>query len=303
MLLRATSLAVVFGALASAVAAASVWPVSDITLSISDKTRVQTKEHKLNYPTALNEPVLAQAGEIIKLSFKVGDHNGKKAVPHQAMIRFQSQDEHSDSILVPGTVSKSSGRGRVEIDLGSSITDERFKYDTRQYSMELLIGGFVQDLESYKYELGTIKIEAPTSNPAVRPARVSYTAQPEIHHQFRPDQKLINVFVSGTFTVLVLLPWLVLAFLWSKLNIRFEPLRALGQNPVDVFMALLFLVSLFSIETTLYSYWVGVTLFPTLQQLGVWSVIAAISGRSVLSAVQKRRLQRTGGDSGAKKEM
>ncbi|KAG0251815.1 hypothetical protein DFQ27_008508 [Actinomortierella ambigua] len=303
MLLRATSLAVVVGALASAVTAASLWPVNDITLSILDKARSQTKELHLDYPTALSTPVLAQAGEVVKLSFKIGEHNGKKALPHQAMIRFQSKDEYADSIMVVGSVSKSSGRGRIEIDLASSTADERFKYNTRQYNMELLIGGYIQDLDSFKYDLGTIEIEAPASNPAIRPARVAYTAQPEIHHQFRPDQKLINVVVSGTFTALVLAPWLILALLWSRLNIRFEPLRALAQNPKDIFMALLFMVSLFSIETTLYSYWVGVTLFPTLQQLGVWSVVAAVSGRSALSALQKRRLQRTGGDSGAKKEL
>ncbi|KAG0222274.1 hypothetical protein BGW41_006085, partial [Actinomortierella wolfii] len=115
MLLRPSSLAVFIGALATAVAAASTWPVNDITLSITDKARVGTSEHKLAYPNALSEPVRAQAGDVLKLTFKVGEHDGKKALPHQAMIRFQSQDEYADSITIGGSVSKSSGRGRVEI--------------------------------------------------------------------------------------------------------------------------------------------------------------------------------------------
>lgn len=80
---------------------------------------------------------------------------------------------------------------------------------------------------------------------------------------------------------------------WSQLGIKFEPLKALAQNPVDLIMALIFFGSLAGIEYVFYSYWTHVTLFPVLQYLGVLSVVAIASGRSVLSAVQTRRLKRT----------
>ena len=69
--------------------------------------------------------------------------------------------------------------------------------------MAFLVGGNKVD-EPFKYTLGNIEIQGPSSNPSVRPSVVEYTAMPEIYHQFRPDQKLINTLVSGLFTVLVL---------------------------------------------------------------------------------------------------
>jgi len=62
-----------------------------------------------------------------------------------------------------------------------------------------------------------------------------------------------------------------------------------------------FFGSLAGIEYVFYSYWTHVTLFPVLQYLGVLSLVAVVSGRSVLSAVQIRRIQRTSGS--AKKEL
>ena len=78
---------------------------------------------------------------------------------------------------------------------------------------------------------------------------------------------------------------------------RFEPLKALAHRPLDLITALLFVGSLAGIEFVFYSYWTHVTLFPVLQYVGVLSVIALVSGRSVLSVVQERRLQRSSTES------
>lgn len=87
--------------------------------------------------------------------------------------------------------------------------------------MTLLVGG-PQVEESLQYALGEIEVREPTSNPPVRAARVQYQAQPEIHHQFRPDQKLINVAISGFFSLLVLSPFAVLIGLVSFVALSFH---------------------------------------------------------------------------------
>ena len=85
------------------------------------------------------------------------------------------------------------------------------------------------------------------------------------------------------------------------MGIKFEPLKALVQRPLDLVAGVVFFSSLAAIEFVFYSYWTHVTLFPVLQYLGVLSLVAFVSGRSVLSSVQTRRLQRTQGSS--KKEL
>ncbi|KAK3839032.1 MAG: Dolichyl-diphosphooligosaccharide--protein glycosyltransferase subunit Swp1 [Linnemannia gamsii] len=271
---------------------AESWKVQDINLILAAPGGAKKAEHKLEYPYAI-EDLAADSSDVLKFSFKIEN----KEKPHQAMVVFQSQDEFQDEIMVAASV-KSSGKGRF--DLNFNKANAKFRYGTRKYSMTFLVGGPKID-EPYKYNLGHIQVEGPSSNPATRPARLHYQAQPEIHHQFHPDQKLINTAISGLFTILVLTPFAALFFLWSKLGIKFEPLQAMASKPFDLITAVTFFGSLAGIEFVFYSYWTHVTLFPVLQALGVLSVVAFISGRYVLSAVQTRRLQRTAGS--AKKEL
>ncbi|KAF9978298.1 proteasome regulatory particle base subunit [Modicella reniformis] len=246
---------------------------------------------RLEYPYAVDN-LSAEATDSLKFSFKI--QNSER--PHQAMVVFQSQDDYQDEVMVAAPV-KSSGKGRFELNFARA--DSRFRYGTRTYSMTFLVGGLTID-EPFKYMLGQIEIKGP-SNPATRPERVGYKSQPEIHHQFRPDQRLISQAISGAFTFLVLTPFAVLFFLWSRLGIKFEPLRALASRPLDLIASLVFFGSLTGIEYVFYLYWSHITLFPVLQYLGVLSLVAIVSGRSTLSAVQARRLQRTVGS--AKKEL
>ncbi|KAG0200320.1 hypothetical protein BGX28_006579 [Mortierella sp. GBA30] len=271
---------------------AESWKVNDINLSLISKDGGKKEERTLEYPHAAKD-ITAESTDSLKFSFKIEN----KERPHQAMILFKSQDDYQDEVMVAASV-KSSGKGRFDLNFAKS--DPKFKYGTRKYSMTFLVGGPKID-EPFKYNLGSIEVKGPSTNPSVRPSRIEYEAQPEIHHQFRPDQKLINTAVSGLFTLLVLTPFAVLFFLWRQLDIKFEPLKALAQKPLDLVSATVFFGSLAGIEYVFYSYWTHVTLFPVLQYLGVLSVVAAISGRSVLSTVQTRRIQRTAAS--AKKEL
>ncbi|KAG0295549.1 hypothetical protein BGZ96_011499 [Linnemannia gamsii] len=271
---------------------AESWKVQDINIIISAPGGNKKAEHKLEYPYAVQD-LTANPTDVLKFSFKIDN----KEKPHQAMVVFQSQDEFQDEIMVAASV-KSSGKGRF--DLNFNKADAKFKYGTRKYAMTFLVGGPKID-EPYKYTLGNIEVKGPSSNPASRPARLLYQAQPEIHHQFRADQKLINTAISGLFTFLVLTPFAVLFILWSKLGVKFEPLQAMAAKPFDLINAVVFFGSIAGMEFVFYNYWTHVTLFPVLQALGGLTVVAFISGRYVLSAVQTRRLQRTAGS--AKKEL
>ncbi|KAG0036823.1 hypothetical protein BGZ82_003657 [Podila clonocystis] len=271
-------------AILSATAGPTSWKVEDIHLSIIAKDGTKKQEHTLEYPYAI-ENVSAGPTDSLKFSFKV--LNTER--PHQAMLIFQSQDEHADEVMVATSV-KSSGKGRVELNFARA--SPKFKYGTRKYSMTFLMGGPKVD-EPFRYTLGHIQIEGPDTNPPVRPVQADYKSLPEIAHQFRPEQKLINRAVSSLFSLLALAPFAVLFGLWSQLGLRFEPLKALAHRPMDLITAVVFFGSLIGIELVFYSYWTHVTLFPVLQYVGVLTIIALVSGRSVLSVVQERRLQRS----------
>ncbi|KAG0335620.1 hypothetical protein BG004_008383, partial [Podila humilis] len=190
-------------ALATVVAGSSSWQVADINLSVVARDGTKKAEHTLVYPKAISESLTAGATDHLKLSFKLEN----KERPHQAMIRFESKDANADQIMVAASVKKASGKGRFELDFAKS--NKKFQYGTRKYDMTLLIGGPAVE-ESLQYPLGEIEVQGPTTNPKIRPSRVEYQSQKEIHHQFRADQKLINVAISGFFSLLVLAPFVVL---------------------------------------------------------------------------------------------
>ncbi|KAK3812217.1 MAG: Oligosaccharyltransferase subunit Ribophorin II-domain-containing protein [Benniella sp.] len=263
---------------------AEPWKVSGITVQLLSGNGVKKTEQTLEHPHEVSG-LSAEPTDTFKFLYKI--ENSER--PHQAMILFQSQDEYKDEVMVATSI-KSSGKGRLELNFARA--DPKFRYGTRSYSMTLLIGG-PKVKEPLRYTFGQIEVKGPIINPAKRPKRIEYKAQPEIHHQFRPDQKLIDQSISGAFTILVLTPFLVLFTLWSLLGIRFEPLRAMLSRPLDLITSLVFFGSLAGIEYVFYLYWTHVTLFPVLQYLGALSVVAFFSGRSALSAVQVRRLQRT----------
>ncbi|KAG0088181.1 hypothetical protein BGZ93_003475 [Podila epicladia] len=271
-------------AILSTSASPTSWKVDDIHLSIIAKDGTKKQEYTLEYPYAI-EHVSAGPTDSLKFSFKV--LNTER--PHQAMLIFQSQDEHADEVMVATSV-KSSGKGRVELNFARA--SPKFRYGTRKYSMTFLMGGPKID-QPFRYTLGHIQVEGPDINPPVRLDRLDYKSLPAIAHQFRPEQKLINRAVSGLFSILALAPFAVLFGLWSQLGLRFEPLKAMAHRPVDFITAMVFFGSLVGIELVFYSYWTHVTLFPVLQYVGALSVIALVSGRSVLSVVQERRLQRS----------
>lgn len=59
-------------------------------------------------------------------------------------------------------------------------------------------------------------LHVPTSHPApVHPDEPSFHPLPEIHHAFRPEEKLPPRIMSAFFSLLVLAPWVVLLGLVS----------------------------------------------------------------------------------------
>jgi hypothetical protein len=63
----------------------------------------------------------------------------------------------------------------------------------------------VKDDDKLEYFIGTIQIKN-----AKEVADEQFSAKPEIGHQFRPDEKTANPFISNLFTILTLSPWLFL---------------------------------------------------------------------------------------------
>jgi hypothetical protein len=74
------------------------------------------------------------------------------------------------------------------------------------YSMEIILGSFSHS-HPLRYRLGTLSIDGVVASSR---SAVVYGPLPEIHHVFRDDERTPPVWISYAFTLMVLIPWIIL---------------------------------------------------------------------------------------------
>ena len=121
---------------------------------------------------------------------------------------------------------------------------------------------------------------------------------PEITHQMRPPAKRASPVMSGTFTILTILPLLVLivTLLQLKLNLsRLQSILSIG-----------FVVSLFAVFLFYAAYWFaveGVSFYDTIRYICLLLPITWVTGRYALLSVQSLRTKPASHGSSDKKDL
>ncbi|KAF7725719.1 hypothetical protein EC973_009437 [Apophysomyces ossiformis] len=115
--------------------------------------------------------------------------------------------------------------------------------------------------------------------------------QPEIHHAFRPEERMPPAWFSQLFAIVVLTPWLILTAGWFSLGLTpFKVLSELKTGSANRAISVLaFLGSLIAVEYLFYLYWTKLNLFQTLGYLAPLSVLVYATGQRALTQVQIRR--------------
>ncbi|KAI1299206.1 Dolichyl-diphosphooligosaccharide--protein glycosyltransferase subunit 2 [Halotydeus destructor] len=130
--------------------------------------------------------------------------------------------------------------------------------------------------------LVSVSLAAQASNLNSETLRAHYGPKPEIVHQFRQPDKRPPQAVSDTFTALTALPLLVLFVLWAKIGVNLNDLHV-------SLSALVFHSSLAAIFGLYVMFWIRLNMFTTVKCLLGISIVALISGRSLLRALNSKR--------------
>ncbi|KAH8549491.1 Oligosaccharyltransferase subunit Ribophorin II-domain-containing protein [Umbelopsis sp. PMI_123] len=119
--------------------------------------------------------------------------------------------------------------------------------------------------------------------------------QPEIVHQFRPQEKMPSKIVSQFASLLVLAPWIALLAGWAQLG--YTPAKVISniqkESMTSTLSILSFLGTLVAIEFLFFSYWTHLNLFQTLGYLSILSLAAFFTGQRALTVVQQKRIRHT----------
>uniref|UniRef100_A0A1D1XVI8 Ribophorin II n=1 Tax=Anthurium amnicola TaxID=1678845 RepID=A0A1D1XVI8_9ARAE len=256
--------------------------ITDMKLAVTTSDSVRKLTESITYPSSLDKPIELAQGDNLKVIFSIHDKETKKGIqPHQSMLILSSKQA---GIQIPIIVTvREKGKARAELNMKSAPKD--LLSSPGNYSLSLIIGTFSHN-NPINYHIGTVIIDIPYT-PSV-PVPVKYGPKPEIYHTFKPDQKLPSIYISYTFMMIVLSPWLFLIGAWIHLGVN---VSFLTSEPGSLPAIISFLFTLLAIEILFYNYWIHLNIFQTLSWLSGLSILAFLLGQKALSDVQGWRLK------------
>lgn len=243
--------------------------VADADQSTAPKTT------KATYPQKLAKTLEADHHHKVVVKFALKDKaSGEKVKVHQAFVRLAS----GDSEIV--YVAEADANSQYKFDLDVSAKAKEFGSKSGTYGVHLVIGDAVIS-NPMSWHLADLKLTfQDASSPVVESKKDK--VKPEIRHLFREPEKRPPAVVSNAFTVLCLLPFLVMIVCWMKLGVN------ISSFPFSV-AALGFHVGLGAIFALYYYFWVQLDMFTTLKYLIMAGVVTFLCGNSMLVKIAEKR--------------
>lgn len=145
------------------------------------------------------------ATDTLKVTFQVVDkESGEGTQPHQTFLRFYDATTDEEGIQ-PIRVTQG-GKAKLELNMARPPLSLPPTGDA-PLQVTLYIGQ--PNFSPIAVELFDLHVPHSQPPPA-HPDEASFHLLPEIHHTFRPDQKLPYKLVSAVFSGLVIAPWFLL---------------------------------------------------------------------------------------------
>ncbi|KAF9445729.1 oligosaccharyl transferase delta subunit [Macrolepiota fuliginosa MF-IS2] len=246
---------------------------------VLNKKGEQTRSEPISLTQKSKSPVALNTTDTLKITFQVIDKDsGDGFQPHQTFLRFYDATTGEEGIqpirVTPG------GKAKFQLDVARPPNSLPPTGDA-----PLAVSLFIGKPEYSPVVAELFDLHVPHSQPApVHPDEASFHPLPEIHHAFRPDQKLPPKFVSAVFSALVIAPWAILLGLWSQVSPRLT--HAFSPSILS------FIASLGAYEVLIFYYWVNLTLGQVLLYGGILAVVTLFTGKYALRSIATRRVNK-----------
>lgn len=208
----------------------------------------------------------------IFMKFSLRDQNAKTTLlAHQTFVQFINRENGQEVVFVAEP--DSSNVYRFDLDLFTKAKE--FSYMSEIYDIYLIVGDAVIK-NPFMWKMGQVNIAFPVNPSPVKPTENPYLPKPEIKHLFREKEKRPSSFVSNTFSVLCLIPLLLLLILWIKLGVN------LSNFPCSLY-APAFHLGLLGIFSLFICFWLHLNMFSTLLYLLGLGAFTFLSGHKLLN--------------------
>ncbi|KAF8068876.1 oligosaccharyl transferase delta subunit [Lyophyllum atratum] len=266
-------------ALLVAGAQAAVLTLQSPRFTVSSSTGSQVRSEPLSLVQPASTPVTLAKDDVLKITFQVVEkESGNGVKPHQTFLRFYDEKSGEEGIQ-PVRVT-AGGKAKFELNMARPPLSLPPTSDA-PLQVSLLIGAPTHS----PLAVSLFDLIVPASHPApVHATEASFHPLPEIHHTFRPEQKLPPKPISAVFSAVVLAPWIILLGMWSQVAPRVPHLFSASILP--------FTLTLGAFEALLVWYWVDLKLGQVLSYGGVLGLVTIFAGRRALSKIGDHRVGR-----------
>ncbi|XP_022088754.1 dolichyl-diphosphooligosaccharide--protein glycosyltransferase subunit 2-like [Acanthaster planci] len=254
--------------------------VDNMEISVIDKDQsITAKTVKVVHPRKVDKGLEADHHQSVVLKFNLKDKAGQPLSVHQAFVRLSNIKTKQEVIFTAD--SDASMMYKFSLDVAESGR-EYFNQQSDKYTLDLIIGDAII-MNPFSWNLADVTLKFPEQEDTKPAGQARYAELPEIKHMFRVPEKRPPTAVSTTFTVLCLVPLLILIILWLKLGANVKGFTfSIG--------AIGFHLGLGAILGLFYCYWVYLNMFQTLQYLGLLGIFTFLTGNRLLSSIaQKKR--------------
>ncbi|KAH7727942.1 Dolichyl-diphosphooligosaccharide--protein glycosyltransferase subunit 2 [Aphelenchoides avenae] len=224
----------------------------------------------------LKEVPRVDSHQKVQLKFAVKDAQNAGITVHQAFVALVHKDTQREVIYV-AEPAKETKLYTFELDMSTNAKD--FAGVNGQYALRLILGdASVTNPVDWNFADISVVVPEEPAQPVKKSQQIIYNKLPEITHQFREQETRPPVIVSDVFSVVCLLPALLLFVLWLRVGINF------GNIQISLW-ALGFHVGLAAIFGLYFLFWLKLNMFATLKYLALVGVPTFVCGHRLLHGI------------------
>jgi len=234
---------------------------------------------KLEYPNSISSPLEADSQQRLGIKFQLKDKIvGDLMSAQQTFVQLFNVETKQEIVFI----AESDSSLTYKIDLNLQTRAKDLNYMNGLYDISLIIGDAVIS-NPIQWKIAKIRLQLSSQQSSPPEERVSpFSPKPEIKHLFREQEKRPPLVVSNAFSVLVLVPVLILFGLWFKIGLNFSGF------PLTL-SALIFHSGLALIFGLYICFFIKLDMFQTCKYLAALGVITFLSGHSLLRRLAKNK--------------
>uniref|UniRef100_A0A915JYJ6 Dolichyl-diphosphooligosaccharide--protein glycosyltransferase subunit 2 n=1 Tax=Romanomermis culicivorax TaxID=13658 RepID=A0A915JYJ6_ROMCU len=279
--------------------------VENTQLALIDREQSATASNTIKVPSfsKLSTRLDADQHQKMIISFVVKDKSTNAAMKvHQTFIIFTHVESSREIIFI----AECDANKMYTFDVDFSKSAKDFDYQSGKYTIRLILGDFVAN-NPIDWVMAEIHLKFPVQEIVEKSTveHITFQKKPEIVHMFRPAEKRPSRIVSDSFTILVLLPLLVLFIMWLRIGINISNFQFnLCTIGFHVGLASKSFYSVFSntpsrcsrftgIFGLYFVFWLQLNMFQTLKYLAAIACFTFLTGNRVLKSMAERRKTKT----------